>query len=347
MVDYAVTLVIEPTKTACSANFRRQLHRFCPQGKNALRPLIPTALLPLFLLATVCGAIFVGVAVAQDIADPPDAASEPDAGSAPGALPLVPDEDPMELVEVDWFEEMVEGGVTMLFLGLLSVSLLAFAGERLIVLRAGRFVPPGLTSKVLPLFLKRDFDGVLAECRKQPSTLARVIAYMTEHRDADPQLLAFTAGDLGAREIVDQEQRTVPFAVIAALAPLLGLLGTMIGMIEAFKLVEVFGDEGGASMLAGSISKALITTAVGLILAIPAVACYHIFKHRVHAITQRLEAETEKLFSAWFVLPKDKQPAAKAGARRAAVAVTDDKPGHGTKNAPASKPTADAAPEAV
>jgi len=218
---------------------------------------------------------------------------------------------------VNWGEELAEGGVTMLFLGGLSVLMLAFAAERLIVLRRRRFVPAKLTAEVKPLFLARRYDAVLERCEASRSTLGRVIAYMTEHRDADPMLLAQSAGDLGARELTDQEARNAPFAVIAALAPLLGLLGTMIGMIEAFKLVEVFGDEGGASLLAGSISKALITTAVGLILAIPAIALYHIFKHRLHVLTQRLEAEVDSLFSAWFVLPKDQRPDAEPKRQRA------------------------------
>ncbi len=207
----------------------------------------------------------------------------------------------MQLVSIDWVEELMEGGVTMIFLGLLSVGLLAFAVERLITLRVGRFMPKGLAERVRPMFLQGDYEAVMRELHKHPSTLSRVIGYMVTHRQADPQLVAQTAGDLGAREIADLEQRTMPFAAIAALAPLLGLLGTMIGMIEAFKLVEVFGDEGGASMLAGSISKALITTAVGLILAIPAIALYHYFKHRVHRIAQQLEAATESLYSDWFV----------------------------------------------
>jgi biopolymer transport protein ExbB len=84
-------------------------------------------------------------------------------------------------------------------------------------------------------------------------------------------------------------------AVIAALSPLLGLLGTMIGMIEAFELVAIYGDEGGASMLAGSIAKALITTAAGLIIAIPAIAAYNYFKHRVNKLTMKLENDVESI----------------------------------------------------
>ena len=271
-------------------------------------------------------------AVAQDAGDPPA-----DAAVSPTVPPTVQVEagvdDPMELVTVNWWEELVEGGVTMIFLGLLSVLMLAFAVERLIMLRRSRFVPAQLARDVRPLFLQKRYDAVLERCDKSDSTLSRVIAYMTHHRDADPMLLAQSAGDLGARELADQEARNVPFAVIAALAPLLGLLGTMIGMIEAFKLVEVFGDEGGASMLAGSISKALITTAVGLILAIPAIALFHWFKHRLHTLTQSLETQVDALFSTWFVLPQEPQPSDQPTERHLAQEATPPKPAQGDASA--------------
>jgi len=214
-------------------------------------------------------------------------------------LALAPTE--RELVRVDWFEEMGEGGVTMIALAAVSIALLAFVGERAVTLRQNKIVPPGLLGQLLPLFHQRRYDQVRKLAKDKPSALAHTAAFLVEHRKADPQILMAAAGDLGAREIVKQEQRCQPFALIAGIAPLLGLLGTMIGMIESFKLVEVFGDEGGASLLAGSISKALITTAVGLILAIPALVAYHFFKHRAHMIGTELEEATEQLFNAWFL----------------------------------------------
>lgn len=103
--------------------------------------------------------------------------------------------------------------------------------------------------------------------------------------------------DIGSREIRDMLARTSPLAVVASLAPLLGLLGTMIGMIETFELVSIYGDDGGASMLAGSIAKALITTAVGLMIAIPAIAAYQYIKHRINHPTNALETDTEAIIS--------------------------------------------------
>ncbi len=211
--------------------------------------------------------------------------------------------DELELVQVNWFDEMLQGGFTMVALAALSVALVALLIERAVRLRASSVVPSELLAELLPLFHQKRYDAIKACCQEKPSALADIAVFLVPHRKADAQILLTAAGDLGARTITAAERRCQPFAVIAGIAPLLGLLGTMIGMIESFKLVEVFGDEGGASLLAGSISKALITTAVGLVLAIPAMIAYHFFKHRAQAVGTELEAATETLFNAWFLTP--------------------------------------------
>ena len=205
------------------------------------------------------------------------------------------------LVEVNWLEELYEGGIVMVALGILSIALVAFLLERLLTLRRRRFVPPKLLTHVRPLFADGKFDEISAACDRHPSPAADIIRHCVDTREADFKIMQDGASDIGARAIVDQEEKCNPLAVIAAVAPLLGLLGTMIGMIESFKLVEVFGDEGGASLLAGSISKALITTAVGLVLAIPAVLCYHWARRRVHGIANAIETESESLLKQWFL----------------------------------------------
>ena len=220
--------------------------------------------------------------------------------------PVVID-DPLgsELVEVNWLEELHEGGIVMVALGILSIALLAFLLERLLTLRPKRFVPPRLIKHVRPLFPEGKFDEISATCDKHPSPAADIIRHCVDYRETDFQIMQGGASDIGARAVVDQEEKCNPLAVIAAVAPLLGLLGTMIGMIESFKLVEVFGDEGGASLLAGSISKALITTAVGLVLAIPAVLGYHWARRRVHRIANAIETESESLLKQWFLSKAD------------------------------------------
>ena len=217
---------------------------------------------------------------------------------------------PAELIQaqVDWLAELRKGGLTAIALIALLMAGITFAVERLLALRRKYLAPWGFAEEVEPLWHNQDYDGILALCEKTPCTLARMVAYLTHHRDADPGLLIPGAQDIASREIRTHSQKAFSLAVVAALAPLLGLLGTMIGMIESFKLVEIYGDDGGASMLAGSISKALITTAVGLIIAIPSLAIYHALKYRLNLLAETLEEELEYLVNSWLLRPRKVEP---------------------------------------
>ena len=260
---------------------------------------LPLFIVPIFL--------FTILIQAQDLIPPasnPDTAEEPTLDSTIEDQSVIEDPLGSELVQVNWIEEMKEGGLTMVALGILSIALLTFLLERFATLRANKFAPKKLLSKVKPLFHEGQFDEIRKACDAHPSPAADIIRHCVDYRDTEFELLQSSSSDIGARVVVDQEEKCQPLSVIAGVAPLLGLLGTMIGMIESFKLVEVFGDEGGASLLAGSISKALITTAVGLILAIPAVLGYHWARRRVHNIANVLEFESEALLKSWFLSQK-------------------------------------------
>ncbi len=212
--------------------------------------------------------------------------------------------DGLESVTVNWGEEMIQGGATMIALGLLSLALVAICVERIWFLKRGRFIPTGLMKSVDEEVIRGDFESAMMKCRKSGSPLGDGLEILIKRRNADPEATFVLAGDVALRRIESEERRGVPLAVIAGLAPLLGLLGTMIGMIEAFKLVEVFGDEGGASLLAGSISKALITTAAGLVIAVPALIAFHAAKFRIGMISDDLETALEDAQSDW-VLAED------------------------------------------
>lgn len=213
--------------------------------------------------------------------------------------------------EIDWLAELAKGGSTAVALLVLLVAGITFTVERVLAMRRRYIAPTGLTSEVAPLWAEGKYDKIIDCCAKRPSTLSHMVEYLTSHRNADPALLIPGAQDIAARELRSHGHKIFSLAVIAALAPLLGLLGTMIGMIESFKLVEIYGDEGGASMLAGSISKALITTAVGLIIAIPSLGVYHALKYRLNYMGDILEEELEALLNAWL-LTDQKTPAATA-----------------------------------
>ena len=178
---------------------------------------------------------------------------------------------------------------------------MVIAIQRLITSREGRLVPKPLRESVNECLAKGDLKGALAACDKYPSTLANSLRFILEHIKAGREAVSQTAGDMAARDIRTHLARIYPLSVIASLAPLIGLLGTVVGMIEAFGLVALYGDEGGASILSDSISKALITTAAGLIIAAPAIALYFIIKNRIMRMASLVEVEVENVITTLYL----------------------------------------------
>lgn len=188
-----------------------------------------------------------------------------------------------EQIGVDWPQEMMKGGWVMVVLLLLSVAGMAVAFERLFHLRSAAIAPRPVLDVVLGG--QRDFEKVAEASRRHPSTLGRVALLLIDahRRGADGETVNREASDLAAIELKRHLQKSYPLAIVATLAPLLGLLGTVIGMIESFHIVSVAGEMPNPGLLAGSIAKALVTTAGGLCVAIPALALYHWFKSRLAA----------------------------------------------------------------
>lgn len=217
--------------------------------------------------------------------------------ATPGNIPAKTDEE----LSIDWVAEIIKGGLTSLALIILSAAAVGFAAERFCNLRA-KYLTPGY---YLNFFKEKarngDWQALIKHAEKRPSIIAALGAYLAANRDRARNLLTEDLADMAGREYERHRQRSYPLAIIATMAPMLGLLGTMIGMIEAFQKVAILGDTGDASVLADSIGKALITTAVGLILAIPSLGCYHYLKTKVslaelkteEALTDMLKAVKE------------------------------------------------------
>lgn len=211
----------------------------------------------------------------------------------------------IEGVTDEWLSKIAAGGRTIIALMVCSVIGLAFALERLFMLRRGAIVPRGLTAQVAALWRDRRFEDIEALCRKRRSTLARILAFIVKHRRAPMADVSTAAGDIGARELKRHLLRAYPLAVVATISPLLGLLGTVIGMIEAFDTVVLVGM-GDATALAGGISKALITTMVGLCIAVPALFAYHLFKNRTQLFGVMLEEEITELIASFLMETEDR-----------------------------------------
>ena len=231
----------------------------------------------------------------------------PNSGSDPKTTETMqaetPTEPPEQGVRIDWGAQIRAGGFMMVPLYILAVVAFAIALQRWKYSGAAAIAPQQLIDTVNAALETGDFDRAEAACRNDASTLARALGYLLKHRAAGREAVSQTAGDIAARDIRSHLSKIYPISIISSLSPLLGLLGTVVGMIEAFGLVALYGDEGGASILSDSISKALITTAAGLIIAVPAIAAYYLLKNRIMGQASRVEAELEHAVTVLYLEP--------------------------------------------
>ena len=216
-------------------------------------------------------------------------------------------DEPAEEMTIDWIQEIVNGGMTSAVLLLLSAAAIGFLVERLIRMRKKYLAPAYYVDFFTDAIAKHDDDAIRKEAELHPSILADAGAYIVDHRGhvhqaqqraMDEARLQTAVADAAARAIERHRQRSYPLAIIATMAPILGLLGTVIGMIEAFSKVAILGDTGDAALLADSISKALITTDIGLVLAIPSLGAYHYLKQKLSIAELAIEEALEAMFAA-------------------------------------------------
>ncbi len=204
-----------------------------------------------------------------------------------------------------------QGGLTMIFLLLASVAGVGSTIERLVNLRMGAIAPRGLAERADVLWHGGRFDEIEALPERNKSTLARVLAVIARHRHSNMTDVSMMAGDVASRDLRRHVQKAYALAVVATVSPLLGLLGTVIGMIGAFDKVAAAGSLGDASLLGGDISKALITTGAGLTIAVPALVLYHYFKNRTNMYALLLEEEVGELISSWYGAESDRAESGK------------------------------------
>jgi len=204
-------------------------------------------------------------------------------------------------VKVDWAGQIKAGGIWMYPLYFCAILALVISIQRLLTVNESRFAPLNLQREIRDLVEKGDHEAALQVCSKHPSTLAEVASFILENRHASIEVVNQTAGDMAARDVRGHLTKIYPLSLISSISPLLGLLGTIIGMVEAFGIVALYGDEGGASILSDSISKALITTAAGLMVAIPCIAVYFTLKNRIMRFATVIEVQVEELMTELYL----------------------------------------------
>jgi len=187
---------------------------------------------------------------------------------------------------------IMAGGYVMFPLGLCSVLALGVAVERFISLTRNKLIPVEFSEGLKASFARggKDYGSAMEYCEQTPCPLSNIFKAGITRAPQGEEAMEKAIEDAGAREINKMKRSLKPLSVIARVAPLLGLLGTVYGMISAFQSASAMGA-GKADHLAKGIYEALVTTATGLTLAIPVVIVYEILCHRVDAIVDHMDDE--------------------------------------------------------
>lgn len=194
-------------------------------------------------------------------------------------------------------ELLAAGGWIMGLILISSVVVLAICIERLYTLNPKKIAPPHLLATVWKQLKAGEMDANRLRTLKQASPLGRILAAGLGNAYHGRDVMKESIQEAAAHVVHDLERYLNTLGTIAAIAPLLGLLGTVVGMIKVFAEIMTQGT-GNASVLAGGISEALITTAAGLTVAIPALVMHRYFTGRIDGIVVELEQETIKLVDA-------------------------------------------------
>jgi len=177
-------------------------------------------------------------------------------------------------------EIILAGGWLMAHILLCSTLAVAITIERFWTLRASKVIPEGLGATVEDWATRHELDQRHLEQLRTESPLGRIYASALVNRKRPREIIKEAVEDTGRHVVHDLERFLNTLGTIAGISPLLGLLGTVIGMIEVFSAIMISGV-GDANVLAGGISQALITTAAGLTVAIPSYFFYRFFRGMV------------------------------------------------------------------
>ena len=194
-------------------------------------------------------------------------------------------------------EIVKSGGWLMVPIILCGIIAMGIILERFWTLQQKRVIPEDLTSKVWGWVKKDALDQKQIQSLHQGSALGQILASGLINRDRERSVMKDSIEDTGRHVVHELERYLETLGTIAAVSPLLGLLGTVIGMVDVFTTITSQGV-GNPTALAGGIAQALITTAAGLTVAIPALIGYRYFRNRVDTLVVDMEKEAIKLVEA-------------------------------------------------
>lgn len=180
------------------------------------------------------------------------------------------------------------GGIVMIPLILCSIISLAIFIEKLITLRRKRIIIPEIISVIDNVKSLEDISLAISICEKNKGVFSNIIQLVLKNNHLPKEEIREMFDDQGRQEVRTLERGLVILETIAAIAPLLGLLGTVTGMIKVFDVISVQGV-GQAGALSGGISEALLTTVVGLSIGIPTLVFYNYFTNKAENLILDIE----------------------------------------------------------
>jgi biopolymer transport protein ExbB len=218
------------------------------------------------------------------------AQATPPAAAAPGAA----GEEPVKTI----FQLVMQGGVVMAPIALCSIVALAIIVERLVMTSRQRVIPRGFLS-TLPERID-DRDRVVAACKANGSPVANILAVAVRRLYDPPAILEKRVEEAGMREVVSLRRRMRVLSALPQISTMLGLLGTIFGMIRTFRAVAASGQAlGKTELLARGIHEAWVATASGLLVAIPVMIAYHALQGRIDSLVAEMDRIIRDFLDQW------------------------------------------------
>ncbi len=179
---------------------------------------------------------------------------------------------------------------------ILSVIGVALIVEHAVTLRRDKLAPPHIIDEIESLMEEENYQETLELCEAEPGFLTNVVAAALPRVNAGFDAMEQSIQEMGEEETIKLNQKVGWLNLISSIAPLFGLLGTVLGMVDAFRTIAVKKGAADPADLAGGIYTALITTVEGLFVGIPTLIGYFYFRAKVTTIVLEIGAIIEQLF---------------------------------------------------
>jgi biopolymer transport protein ExbB len=194
-------------------------------------------------------------------------------------------------------EYVVRGGVVMVPIGLCSVLAFAIIVERLWNLRRKRVLHFDILNHIEKLLREQKIPEATTLCKRHETPMTRILLVAILNHDRPRAEIKEMIEDYGRQEVPILERYLTTLGTIASISPLLGLLGTVVGLLRVFEAMSQEGAVPHAAMLSGGIHNALITTVAGLCVAIPSLVAYNYFTRRAEGLILEVERISLRLLN--------------------------------------------------